>query len=52
MPVILTTKEAEIRGISFQGHPREIIQETLSQTKVGGVADLLNRHVSVAIKMH
>jgi hypothetical protein len=31
MPVIPPTKEAEIRIVSVQSQPREIVHETLSQ---------------------
>jgi hypothetical protein len=31
MPVILATQEAEIRRISVQSQPRQIVEETLSQ---------------------
>jgi hypothetical protein len=30
-PVILATQEAEIRRITVQSHPRQIVPETLSQ---------------------
>jgi hypothetical protein len=33
MPVILATQEAEIRRIEVQSQPRQIVCETLSQTK-------------------
>jgi hypothetical protein len=41
-PVILATMEAEIRRISVRSQPKQILQETLSQTtfhknRVGGV---------------
>jgi hypothetical protein len=43
MPVILATQEAEIRRITFQSQPRQIVCETLSQKnpsqkRAGGVA--------------
>jgi hypothetical protein len=34
MPVILATQEAEIRRITVQSQPRQIVQETLSQKKI------------------
>jgi hypothetical protein len=42
-PIILATQEAEIRRITVQNHPGQIVQETLSQKKpsqkrAGGVA--------------
>jgi hypothetical protein len=42
-PIILTTQETEIRKISFQNQPRQIVQETLyqkntSQKRASGVA--------------
>jgi hypothetical protein len=33
MPVILTTQEAEIRRITVQSQPRQIVLKTLSQEK-------------------
>jgi hypothetical protein len=43
MPVILDTKEAEVRRITVQSQPRQIVQKTLSrknpsQRRAGGVA--------------
>jgi hypothetical protein len=43
MPVILATQEAKIRRIMVQSQPRQIVRETLSQTKLsrkraGGMA--------------
>jgi hypothetical protein len=43
MPVILTTQVAEIRRITVQSQPGQIVQETLSQKnptqkRAGGVA--------------
>jgi hypothetical protein len=43
MPVILATQEAKIRRILVQSHPRQIVQEILSQKyptqkRVDGVA--------------
>jgi hypothetical protein len=45
MPIILSTWEAEIKRITVQSQPRQIVQETLSQKKThhkkkraGGVA--------------
>jgi predicted P-loop ATPase len=42
MPVILATQEAEIRRITIQIHPRQVVHETLSQKnssqkRAGGV---------------
>jgi hypothetical protein len=37
-PVILATQEAEIRRIMVQRQPRQIIHETLSRKKAGGMA--------------
>jgi hypothetical protein len=34
MPVILATQEAKIRRIMVQSQPRQIVRETLSQTKL------------------
>jgi hypothetical protein len=33
MPVILATQEADIRRISVQSQPRQIVHKTLSQKK-------------------
>jgi hypothetical protein len=33
-PVILATQEAEIRRITVQSQPRQIVHETLSQEKL------------------
>jgi hypothetical protein len=33
MPVILATQEEEIRRITVQSHPGQIVRETLSQKK-------------------
>jgi hypothetical protein len=43
MPVILATQEVEIRRISVQSHPGQIVQEilswkTLHKNRAGGVA--------------
>jgi hypothetical protein len=43
VPVVLATQEAEIRKISVQSQPRQIVHEPLSQKKqtpkrAGGVA--------------
>jgi hypothetical protein len=33
MPIMLATQEAEIRRITFQSQPGQIVDETLSQKK-------------------
>jgi hypothetical protein len=38
IPVILAIQKAEIRRIMVQSQPRQIVLETLSQKKAGGVA--------------
>jgi hypothetical protein len=38
MPVILATQEAEIRRITVQSQPGQIVHETQSQKRAGGVA--------------
>jgi hypothetical protein len=38
MPVMLATQEAEIRRIMVRSQPRQLVAETLSQKRAGGVA--------------
>jgi hypothetical protein len=45
MPIILATQEAEIRRITVQSHPGQIVHKTLSRKKLspkkGGLAEWL-----------
>jgi hypothetical protein len=51
MPVILATQEAEIRKITVQSQPKQIVHETLSQkyptrNRTGGVSQAVEHRPS------